>query len=103
MIGDFFFTKEGATDLLVDFELGGLLRWAWGNARCFCSYSSISPAPSGLEAGAMVGREHPVSSVALKPALGLCLQWGLAGGGVGRGGLLEASRIKIRGQTESPG
>lgn len=64
--GDFFLAKkepqtQWLTLNLVNFhdELG---------KSVFCSCSSISPPPSALEAGAMVGREHPVSCVALKPA-----------------------------------
>lgn len=64
--GDFFLAKkepqtQWLTLNLVSFH-DGL------GKSVFCSCSSISPPPSALEAGAMVGREHPVSCVALKPA-----------------------------------
>ena len=67
--GNFFLSKKDPQTQWLILNLVAFQDGLGKSQGVLCSCSSISPSPLAPEAGAMVGREHPIISVALKPAL----------------------------------
>ena len=84
----FLFIKEGPTNPVVDFEFGGLPRWAWEKPGCFMllqQHLTFSPCPWSWSHGGQRASYHLCS-----PKTSTCAsrKWGW---------LLEAARIRVRG------